>query len=186
MSVLCSVFALLILDIQIAKPEALVTIPQSQVTYRGTTHSSVEHFKNIKFAHSLTNPLRFAPPVPYLPRPGSSINASSTGLAYPQTQSAMPPFFDSTENTSEDCLNLRIARPSGTKKGDKLPVVVWLHGGGVKGSAYDSHFEPDNLITLSSNLSSPLIYVALNYRLTIFGFARLPLLKDQCQPLCGP
>jgi hypothetical protein len=75
---------------------------------------------------------------------------------------------------------LRVARPAGTALGDRLPVVVHLHGGGVvKGSAYDPHFDPEKLITLSKELYKPIIYVALNYRITIFGFARLPILKEQ-------
>jgi carboxylesterase type B len=59
-------------------------------------------------------------------------------------------------------------------------VVVHLVGGGVvKGSTYDVNFDPANLITHSVTLKKPIIHVVINYRLTIFGFARLPILKDQ-------
>ena len=34
-------------------------------------------------------------------------------------------------------------------------------------------------MSLSVDLGTPIIYVAINYRLTIFGFARLPILKSQ-------
>jgi carboxylesterase type B len=180
MSGFWSLLALLLLEIQIATAKPLVTIPESKVAYHGTAQGSIEHFQNIRFAHDTSGARRFAPPVPYLPPSGSEIDTSSPGSACPQTQAAMPPFFDETKDMSEDCLNLRVARPEGTSEGDKLPVVIWLHGGGVvKGSAYDSHFEPDNLITLSKEINQPIIYVAIHYRLTIFGFARTPLLKDQ-------
>jgi carboxylesterase type B len=97
-------------------------------------------------------------------------------------KNAMLPFFSETGTMSEDCLNLRIARPipNGTTFNSKLPVVVWVHGGGVvKGSAYDLHSEPDKLVTLSESIGKPIIFVAINYRLTAFGFARLPILEEQ-------
>lgn len=157
-----------------------VTFPDSNVSYIGASVGAVEHFQSIKFAHDTSGARRFAPPVPFVPNPDTQINATAPGPACPQTKAAIPPFFAETAEMSEDCLNLRIARPSGTSADSRLPVVVWLHGGGVvKGSAYDVHFEPDRLINLSRELGEPIIYVALNYRLGIFGFARTPLLKDQ-------
>jgi hypothetical protein len=35
---------------------------------------------------------------------------------------------------SEDCLTLSVFAPKGTKKGDKLPVLLWIPGGGVSPS----------------------------------------------------
>ncbi|CAJ2500562.1 Uu.00g034150.m01.CDS01 [Anthostomella pinea] len=169
---------LLVSSIVIAEP--IATFEGSKVTYQGMTKGTVEHFLNIRYAHDTSGLRRFAPPEPYTPPEGSEIAATEAGPACPQTQTALPPFFDETPWISEDCLNLRISRPAGTSAGDKLPVVVWVQGGGVvKGSAYDSHSEPDNLIALSEELKKPVIYVTFNYRLTIFGFARLPILKDQ-------
>ncbi|KAK4189739.1 putative lipase precursor [Podospora australis] len=157
-----------------------VTLSKTKVTYRGTTVGSVEHFQNIRFAHDTSGQRRFAPPEPYTPAEGTEVDATAPGAACPQSKAAIPPFFVETPNISEDCLTLRISRPAGTTAKDKLPVVVHLHGGGVvKGSAYDPHFDPDNLLALSVEIDKPIIHVALNYRLTIFGFARLPILKDQ-------
>jgi carboxylesterase type B len=173
-------FLYVILNIHNVSANLLVISPKNNVTYRGTRTGNIEHFQNIKFAHDTSGPRRFAPPVQYVPPPGSEVDASAPGSACPQTRDAMLPFFDETKDMSEDCLNLRIARPQGTTPESRLPVVVWLHGGGVvKGSAYDAHFEPDRMISLSQDIDIPVIYVALNYRLTIFGFARTPLLKDE-------
>ena len=160
--------------------EPLVFDERTKVTYRGIVSGSVELFQNIKFAHDTSGARRFAPPEPFTPPPDTIVDASSPGSACPQIQDAMPPFFSETKEISEDCLNLRIARPTGfnVTAESKLPVVVWLHGGGVvKGSAYDPHFDPDNLIKLSMNDGQPVIYVALHYRVHIFGFARLPALE---------
>lgn len=161
--------------------EPLVQLENSKVTYRGLTKGSIEHFQNIRYAHDTSGERRFAPPEPYMPPEGEGeIDATTPGSACPQSPPGMPPFFDATPDISEDCLHLRVARPAGTAAADKLPVVVWLHGGGVvKGSAYDSHFDPERLVALSAGLGKPVVYVALNYRLTIFGFARLPVLRDR-------
>ncbi|KAI0505911.1 alpha/beta-hydrolase [Xylaria bambusicola] len=162
--------------------DPIVTLSRDQVTYRGKLRGLVEDFYNIKFAHDTSGAQRFAPPKAYSPAPGSEIDATIPGPACPQIGAGIPPFFPETPNQSEDCLNLRITRPSGITADllDKLPVVVHLVGGGVvKGSAYDEPFDPANLVAQSVALSKPIIHVVLNYRLTIFGFARLPVLNEQ-------
>jgi carboxylesterase type B len=87
----------------------------------------------------------------------------------------MPPFFSEVKDISEDCLNLRVSRPAelGITSASKLPIVVWLYRGGVvKGSSTDEHFDPTGMLKLSVSAGKPIIYAALNYRLSIFGFAR--------------
>ncbi|KAL6239888.1 hypothetical protein BDW75DRAFT_248673 [Aspergillus navahoensis] len=60
--------------------------------------------------------------------------------------------------------------PAGTKRDAKLPVVVWIHGGGhALGSASDILYEPDGFEAAADRL--PLVYVGINYRLGFFGFA---------------
>ncbi|CAG8972998.1 hypothetical protein HYALB_00007845 [Hymenoscyphus albidus] len=166
--------------------ERSISIDKTGVTYRGTASDLVEQFQNIKYAHDTSGERRFAPPEPYLPPENTIIDAKTPGPSCPQHQVAMPPFFSETTEMSEDCLHLRIARPAGLKltRESKIPVVVWIHGGGVvKGSAYDPHTDPHtdphNLVKLSLMDGKPIIFAAINYRLSIFGFARLPLLKDQ-------
>ncbi|KAI1437621.1 alpha/beta-hydrolase [Xylaria sp. CBS 124048] len=162
--------------------DPVVTIEKSQVTYRGQLKGAVEDFQNIKFAHDTSGARRFAPPEPYTPPSGSEVDATSPGPACPQLKAGIPPFFSETPNQSEDCLNLRITRPAGIASASsaKLPVVVHLACGGViKGSTYDELVDPANLVAHSVTLDQPVIHVVINHRLTIFGFARLPILKDQ-------
>ena len=172
--------ALIFSDIINAEP--VVTNATTGVTYVGGFFDGNEHFGNIKYAQDTSGARRFAPPEPFTPAPGSVVEATSRGPACPQAHWKMPPFFDIEPEISEDCLSLRIARPGNLDitSESKLPVVVWLHGGGiVKGSAYDSHFDPTNLLKLSAANHKPVIYVALNYRLGIFGFSRSQSLKDK-------
>lgn len=170
----------LVLLIPAGTTEPVVQLQKGYITYQGTSRGSVEHFHNLKYAHDTSGSRRFAPPEPYVPPEGSHLDATSPGPACPQPKAAAPPVFAETPDVSEDCLNLRIARPLGTAAGDKLPVVVHIYTGGlVRGNAEDPHWEPDNLVTLSKQINQPIIYVALNFRLSIFGYARLPILKER-------
>ncbi|KAI9666006.1 MAG: hypothetical protein M1821_003941 [Bathelium mastoideum] len=158
-----------------------VYVDKLKATYIGKTQGSSEHFRNIKFGQDTSGHSRFAPPVPFLPKAEEFIDATSPGPACPQILDALPPFFSEVDRISEDCLNLYIARPKDQKltSESKLPVVVWVHGGGVvKGSAYDSHTTPEKLLELSIRDNTPIIFAAINYRLSIFGFARTPTLKE--------
>ncbi|TGO24379.1 hypothetical protein BPAE_0104g00090 [Botrytis paeoniae] len=159
-----------------------VIFSESQVICRGILSNKVEHFHNVKYASDTSGPNRFAPPKPFTPPPGTVIDASLPGPACPQIKDPMPPFFSAVEEISEDCLNLHIARPSGLDINSKinLPVVVYnAEGGAIKGSNHDNHISPEKLISLSVTDRNPIIFVALNSRLSIFGFSRLPILEDE-------
>uniref|UniRef100_A0A0N4ZSC7 COesterase domain-containing protein n=1 Tax=Parastrongyloides trichosuri TaxID=131310 RepID=A0A0N4ZSC7_PARTI len=76
--------------------------------------------------------------------------------------------------TKEDCLFLNIIQPKVDNK--KLPVLVWIHGGGYSlGSS--NIYDYKNLI--ESFASQEIIMVTLNYRLGILGF---PSLGDNTMP----
>jgi len=72
---------------------------------------------------------------------------------------------------SEDCLYLNVWAPA---KASKLPVIVWIHGGGMYGgtAALPLH----NGANLAKRGA---IVVTLNYRLGIFGFFALPELSAE-------
>jgi len=66
---------------------------------------------------------------------------------------------------TEDCLYLNVYTPASAKSKDKLPVMVWIHGGGFFAGAGS---EPR--YTNSALVSKGVILVTINYRLGIFGF----------------
>ncbi|KAK8012240.1 hypothetical protein PG991_009615 [Apiospora marii] len=163
-----------------APSDPVVAVAGLGVEYRGVARASVEEFNSVKFAQDTSGPRRFAPPEPYSPPKGRVVDARAAAPACPQIPGAIPPYFGATPDQSEDCLYLRITRPAGTKPEDRLPVVVHVLGGGVvKGHTQEALFDPLHLVTESVSIGKPVIHVTLNYRITIFGFARLPLLKDQ-------
>ncbi len=75
---------------------------------------------------------------------------------------------------SEDCLFLNIFAPDTAKEGDKLPVLVYIHGGGFTGGCgHEKHFDGPVWPTKG------VIGVTLNYRLGPLGFLTLPELKQE-------
>lgn len=79
-----------------------------------------------------------------------------------------------TYTYSEDCLFLNIWTPEGTKPGAKLPVILYIHGGGYTGGCgHEKHF--DGPVWPKYGV----VAVTINYRLGPLGFAALPELKEE-------
>ena len=72
-------------------------------------------------------------------------------------------FLDS--GPSEDCLYLNVYTPASVKQTAKLPVMLWIHGGGFAAGAGS---EPR--YTNSALVSKGVVLVTINYRLGVFGF----------------
>ena len=79
-----------------------------------------------------------------------------------------------TYTYSEDCLFLNVFTPENAREGDKLPVLVYIHGGGFTGGCgHEKHFDGPVWPTKG------VIGVTLNYRLGPMGFLCLPELKEE-------
>ena len=79
-----------------------------------------------------------------------------------------------TYTYSEDCLFLNVFTPDTAKAGDKLPVLIYIHGGGFTGGCgHEKHF--DGPVWPEQGI----IGVTLNYRLGPMGFVCLPQLKEE-------
>ncbi len=79
-----------------------------------------------------------------------------------------------TYTYNEDCLFLNIFTPESAKEGDKLPVLIYIHGGGFTGGCgHEKHFDGPVWPTKG------VIGVTLNYRLGPMGFVCLPQLKEE-------
>ena len=75
---------------------------------------------------------------------------------------------------SEDCLFLNVFTPDTAKEGDKLPVLVYIHGGGFTGGCgHEKHFD-EPVLPMQG-----VIGVTLNYRLGPMGFACLPNQQEE-------
>ena len=75
---------------------------------------------------------------------------------------------------SEDCLFLNIFTPEAAGEGDRLPVLIYIHGGGFTGGCgHEKHF--DGPVWPAKGV----VGVTLNYRLGPLGFACLPELREE-------
>ncbi|XP_035924829.1 liver carboxylesterase 1 [Halichoerus grypus] len=128
-------------------------------------------FLGVPFARPPLGPLRFAPPQPTEPW-----NFVKNTTSYPPmcSQNVMAGqllselFTNRKENIafkfSEDCLYLNIYTPADLTKKSRLPVMVWIHGGGLVvggASTYDG---------LALSAHENVVVVAIQYRLGIWGF----------------
>jgi para-nitrobenzyl esterase len=131
---------------------------------RGTHTDGVDAFLGVPYAAPPVGELRWAPPAP--PAPWTEERAAgSYGSPCPTGDSPNGP-----RSEVEDCLFLNVWRPAGLAPGERRPVFVFIHGGGLLNG---SSAQADGTeLTRAGGVVS----VSLNYRLGQFGFMAHPLL----------
>ena len=117
---------------QISLPAA-TNVHSKGVTYQGFYANEVEGFIGMYYGESTAGNNRFRPPVAYTPAANSTVDATVAGPSCPQrvVHGSLTPFnaYELVTEISEDCLNLNLWRPNGTKAGDNLPILLYIHGG---------------------------------------------------------
>ncbi|KAH8983925.1 carotenoid ester lipase precursor [Lactarius akahatsu] len=160
-------------------------------TFVGTTAGGINKFLGIPFAKPPIGDLRFRLPQAFGSYVGKH-NATAFGLSCPQQADplalpdGLPPptlqFLQSlgtkaTIPIGEDCLTLNVIAPAYVKPGSKLPVVVWIYGGGFEDGS-SAFFDGTVIVNRSIALHQPVVYVSMNYRLGAFGFLASKEVKD--------
>jgi para-nitrobenzyl esterase len=138
------------------------TVKIKQGTLSGATAEGASTYLGIPYAAPPVGPLRWKLPAP--------------GPTWSGARDATKPGA-SCEKDVEDCLYLNVTTPAGAKPGQKLPVMVWIHGGaflvgtsmGAFGATHDgTEFAKKGVIT-----------VTLNYRLGHAGWFAHPALDKE-------
>ncbi|KAJ7478234.1 Alpha/Beta hydrolase protein [Mycena latifolia] len=135
--------------------------------------SEVDVFKGIRFASP--PPKRFTPAAPISETPVGLQNAGAFGADCPQLPTILaisgvqtgPPLRGA--NQSEDCFFVNVWRPSGISAKTKLPILVYIHGGGYFGGA-GSEWDGTSLVRRSVATKKSIIYMTFNYRVGVLGF----------------
>ncbi|KJA16248.1 hypothetical protein HYPSUDRAFT_219571 [Hypholoma sublateritium FD-334 SS-4] len=169
------------------------TVKLDNGTFTGITAGGVSQFLGIPFAQPPVGNLRLQLPQPNLPY-NDAFLATTFGPACPQQNINLPlppglasEAVDMLTNLgvnvafpfAEDCLMINIVTPATTTAKSKLPVVLWLYGGGFeKGTASFPLYDGSVIVERSILLDMPVIYASINYRVSAFGFLASQEVKD--------
>ncbi|KAL9940508.1 hypothetical protein V8E36_001213 [Tilletia maclaganii] len=135
-----------------------------QGTFVGNVVGRQEQYYGIPFAEP---PARFKKPASIEPYAGTGPrDATQTGHVCWQTANGYKaPVLD------EDCLVLNVYRPASATATSKLPVMVWIYGGGWQvGSSTTDSLNATALVDASIDSNQPIIFVSIQYRVGAFGF----------------
>lgn len=150
----------------------IVTTAQGAV--QGVEEGEMLAWLGIPYAAPPVDELRWQPPQPPAPWEGTRV---ANQVPQKCTQGPDLGFF-ATAGGSEDCLYLNVyadrqAVDQAQNGDEKLPVFVWLHGGGLQvGQGAD--YNPRALIE-----DGRAMVVTLNYRLGMFGFFAHPAIDAE-------
>ena len=132
---------------------------------RGEVLEGLTVYKGIPFAAPPMGELRWKAPQPVIPWEGVR---QATGFAARPMQSG-----NSRYGSSEDCLYLNVWTPARSAD-EKLPVMVWIYGGGFAGGATD-----DPNTDGSALARKGVILVSAAYRVGKLGFLAHPGLSAE-------
>ncbi|KAK0536587.1 hypothetical protein OC842_001946 [Tilletia horrida] len=121
---------------------------------------ALDAFLGVRYAQPPVGPLRFAKPQP-VAASNEMINATQFGPACFQN---IP-----NGNFSEDCLFLNLYRPSDPADREKLPVMLFVHGGSFQFGT-GNQANGSRIVAESVRAGAPVIWISINYRLGLFGF----------------
>lgn len=144
---------------------APLTVDTTSGRLEGLTQGQTRAFLSVRYAKPPTGQRRWTDPEPG-PKATGMVDARKPGARCAQGATATE-----AVSTSEDCLFLNVTTPSAVKAGQKLPVMVWWHGGGYTSGA-GSDYDAGRLAERGR-----VVVVTVNYRLGVFGYLSLPGLK---------
>lgn len=146
-------------------------IPTAAGLVQGQCHGDLTVFRGIPYAAAPVAGFRFAPPQAIAPWPGVR-PAHDAGPNAPQRTRDVPG-LDAVSlighgwSRGDDYLSLDIWQPAGDR--DRLPVMVFIHGGGFVVGSKDAPVQDGATFARDG-----ILYVAINYRMGVDGFLPIP------------
>lgn len=134
--------------------------------------SQVRVFLGIPYAAPPVGPLRWKPPQPATP--WTAVRNTQSYGAHCMQANLFPDMHFHDAGESEDCLSLNVWAPKDAAPGSKLPVMVWIYGGGFYAGSTSEQRQDGEAFARKG-----VILVSMNYRLNIFGFFAHPALAAE-------
>ena len=136
---------------------------QGKVHGKATDDGKVKAFLGLPYAAPPVGDLRWKAPAP--PATWKDVR-DATQFAHRCAQwQIWSDYLFLDPGPSEDCLYLNVYALTDAKATSKLPVMVWIHGGG-----YTAGASSEPRYTDSALVSNGVVLVTINYRLGVFGF----------------
>ena len=158
----------------------VLSIDGGQIQGVPTETPGVTVYRGIPFAAPPVGELRWKEPQPVVPWEGVKVADTWGHPAWQaaHTQGGYTPefFFDGDPAFSEDCLYLNVWTPAAGKTDAKLPVTLWIHGGGYSaGWGFEPEMDGEEWARHGG------VLVTFNYRLGILGFLAHPALSAESE-----
>ena len=175
---LCAVSSSLVSQNKDSNP--VLTVEGGKLVGVLTPTPGVIAYKGIPFAAPPVGDLRWKEPQPVVPWQGTKV-ADKYGDAAEQVTWDPQSFYgrewraSGSVPFSENCLYLNVWTPAAGQPDKKLPVAMWIHGGGYReGFAFEPEMDGGEEWALRG-----VILVSVTYRLGVIGFFSHPLLSAE-------
>lgn len=137
----------------------------------GVVNDGITSFKGIPFAAPPIGKLRWKSPQPVIPWEG--VKKADAFSAAPIQDKMIAKMYFNDPVTSEDCLYLNVWT-SAKSSNERLPVVMWIHGGGFAGGATSIPAYQG-----TSFAKKGIVFVSAAYRMGPLGFLAHPDLSKE-------
>ena len=163
-------FSLLVLTFGCSTDKPVIVVSVEGGKVEGVAENNITVFKGIPFAQPPVGDLRWKAPQPVKKWEGV-LKADKYAPACPQMKLKYAGFVPPP--TSEDCLYLNVWTPA-KSSGEKLPVMVWIYGGGfAMGATSVPLYSGEQLAKMG------VIVVSIAYRVGPLGFMAHPELTAE-------
>lgn len=169
---------LLILSLAAMVPTALarqVRIDGGLIAGTASSDGAIHIYKGVPYAAAPIGHLRWRPPQQVSAWDGVRKADHYSPTCMQPERPADSVYSPGYEPTSEDCLYLNIWSPDKSAQ-DRLPVMVWIHGGGFRLVSGSEKFFDGSALARQG-----VIVVTFNYRLGAFGFLAHPELSRESE-----
>jgi len=159
----------------------VLTVTGGKIQGVATEKSGVYAYKGVPYAAAPVGDLRWKAPQPvqpwdYVLKADDYANASWQNAPRGTGGYTGEFYWNGNPNFSEDCLYLNVWTTAPGQTDKKLPVAMWIHGGGyMQGWGFEKEMQGEEWG------AKDVVLVTINYRLGIFGFMTHPLLAEESE-----